>query len=68
VPLTFATYVGTWLLVVAVGAYDFATRRRLHRAYAAATLWILANEALAMWLFHQPFWLASMKAMTGHKM
>jgi hypothetical protein len=68
VPLTFATYVGTWLLVVAVGAYDLATRRRLHPAYAAAGIWILANEALAMWLFHQPFWLAAMKAMTGHKM
>jgi uncharacterized membrane protein YozB (DUF420 family) len=68
VPLTFATYVGTWLLVVAVGAYDVATRRRLHPAYVAATLWILVNEALAMWLFHQPFWLAAMKAMTGHKM
>lgn len=39
-----------------------------HPAYVAATFWIFANEVLAMWLFHQPFWLASMKAMTGHKL
>jgi uncharacterized membrane protein YozB (DUF420 family) len=61
-----STYIGTLLLVIAVGVYDLATRRRLHPAYVAAALWIFANEALADWLFHQPFWLASMKAMTGH--
>jgi hypothetical protein len=61
-----STYIGTLLLVIAVGVYDLATRRRLHPAYIAAALWIVANEALADWLFHQPFWLTSMKAMTGH--
>ncbi|MCW3846141.1 hypothetical protein OF829_02750 [Sphingomonas sp. LB-2] len=66
VPFYFATYIGTLVLVIAVGAYDLATRRRLHPAYIAAALWIFANEALADWLFHQPFWLAAMKAMTGH--
>lgn len=63
-----STYIGTMLLVIAVGAYDLATRRRLHPAYVAAALWIFANEALADWLFHQPSWLAAMKAMTGHKL
>lgn len=66
VPFYFSTYLGTLLLVLAVGAYDLATRRRLHPAYVAAALWIFANEALADWLFHQAFWLAAMKAMTGH--
>jgi uncharacterized membrane protein YozB (DUF420 family) len=61
-----STYVGTFLLVIAIGAYDLATRRRLHPAYVAAALWIFANQALADWLFHQPFWLAAMKQMTGH--
>jgi hypothetical protein len=65
-PLYFSTYVGTLLLVLAVGAYDLATRHRLHRAYVMATLWILANEAAATWLFYEPFWLRWMKAMTGH--
>jgi len=27
---------------------------------------VFANEALATWLFYQPFWLAAMKTMTGH--
>ena len=61
-----STYIGTLLLVIAVGVYDLATRRRLHPAYIAAALWIFANEALADWLFHQPFWLTAMKQMTGH--
>jgi hypothetical protein len=61
-----STYLGTALLMIAVGAYDIATRRRLHPAYVAAALWIFGNEALADWLFHQPFWLAAMKQMTGH--
>jgi hypothetical protein len=66
VPLYFSTYIGTLALVIAVGAYDLATRRRLHPAYVGAALWIFANEALAVWLFYQPFWLAWMKALTGH--
>jgi uncharacterized membrane protein YozB (DUF420 family) len=66
VPFYFANYIGTLALVLAVGAYDLATRRRLHPAYTGAALWIFANEALADWLFYQPWWLAAMKAMTGH--
>jgi hypothetical protein len=66
VPFYFSTYIGTFLLVLAVGVYDFATRHRLHSAYLAAALWIFANQAVADWLFHQPFWLAAMKAITGH--
>jgi hypothetical protein len=66
VPFYVATYIGTFVLVIAVGAYDLATRRRLHPAFVVAALWIFANQALADWLFHQPFWLAAMKQMTGH--
>lgn len=65
-PFYFSTYIGTFVLVIAVGVYDLATRHRLHPAYVASALWIFANEALATWLFHQPFWLAWMKAITGH--
>jgi len=66
VPFYVSAFIGTFLLVVAVGAYDLVTRRRLHPAYVGAALWIFANEALADWLFYQPFWLAWMKALTGH--
>jgi len=64
VPFYVSTYIGTVLLVLAIGAYDLATRRRLHPAYVAAALWIFANEAVATWLFYQPFWLHTMRAMT----
>ena len=66
IPFYFSAYIGTLILVLAVGAYDLATRRRLHPAYIGAALWIFANEALADWLFYQPFWLAWMKTLTGH--
>ena len=62
----FSAYIGALILVLAVGAYDLATRRRLHPAYVAAALWIFVNEALATWLYYQPFWLAWVKATTGH--
>lgn len=62
----FDTYIGTLSLMLAVGVYDLATRRRLHPAYLAAFLWVLANQILAVWLNFQPFWLAWMKALTGH--
>ena len=65
-PFYFSTYIGTVLLVIAVGAYDYATRRRLHPAYLGAAVWIFANEALATWLFYQPFWLAWARQVTGH--
>jgi len=66
VPFYFSTFIGTFVLMLAVGAYDLVTRRRLHPAYIAAALWIFANETLATWLYYQPFWLRAVKAMTGH--
>jgi len=65
-PFYFEAFIGTLVLVLAVGAYDLATRGRLHPAYVGAALWIFANEALATWLYYQPFWLRSVKMMTGH--
>jgi uncharacterized membrane protein YozB (DUF420 family) len=64
----FSTYIGTFLLILAVGAYDVATRRRLHPAFVGAALWIFANEAFATWLYYQPFWLHAMRAITKHGM
>ncbi len=61
-----STYIGTLLLMMLAGGYDLWTRGRLHPAWTAAFLWILANEALASWLMYQPFWLRWMKGLTGH--
>ena len=61
-----ATYIGTLTLMLAFGGYDLATRGRLHPAWIAAFLWVLANEFTATWLYYQPFWLSWMRALTGH--
>jgi len=61
-----STYIGAVVLMLGVGLFDLVTRGRWHPAYIGAALWIVANEALAMWLFHQPFWLHWMKVLTGH--
>jgi len=65
-PYMLEHYAGTILLMLGVGAYDLATRARLHRAYVLAFLWIFANELAADWLYHQPFYLAWAKQLTGH--
>jgi hypothetical protein len=39
-----------------LGAYDLATRKRLHPAYVAGAAWILANELAAAWLYFSPAW------------
>lgn len=60
------TYIGTLSLMLALGAYDVATRGRPHPAWTAAFLWVLTNEWIATWLYHQPFWVGWMAALTGH--
>lgn len=50
------TYPGSIAMVVAVGVYDYVTRRRLHPAYVAGALWIFALELCAAWLYYQPWW------------
>jgi hypothetical protein len=53
--LAFAqAYLGSDLLVLAMGAYDLATRRRLHPAYAAALAFILVVQGAATALYLDP--------------
>jgi hypothetical protein len=56
-----ALYFGSNLLVVLVGAYDLATRRRLHPAYMAGVAWIFAVQMLSMSLYFSPAWLVCAK-------
>jgi len=51
-----ALYVGADLLIAGLGAYDLVTRGRLHPAYVAGCLWILANEFTGAWLYFDPRW------------
>jgi hypothetical protein len=48
--------IGGDVLIAGLGVYDLVTRGRLHPAYVTGTLWILANELAAAWLFFAPWW------------
>lgn len=65
-PFLVETYAGTILLMLAVGAYDLSTRRRLHPAYVAAFAFMLSLQLLSSWLYQESFWVAWMKQLTGH--
>lgn len=67
VPYFISAYIGTLVLMLMMGAYDVWTRGRPHPSWTAAFLWIVVNQALATWLFHQSFWLEWMKALTGQR-
>lgn len=57
---------GADALIVALGAYDFLTRGRLHPAYIAGSLWILASELVANWLYFNPAWAKVATWLIGH--
>ena len=59
-------YIGSLVLMVVFGAYDFITRKRLHPAYIAAVAWCVLNEAVASWLFYLPAWAAFTRHLIGH--
>jgi hypothetical protein len=49
-------YLGTTALMLGIGAYDLATRRRLHPAWLAGFAWAAAMEATALMLYFSPAW------------
>jgi uncharacterized membrane protein len=51
-------YAAPFILVLLAGAYDLATRRRLHPAYLAGAAWIFAVQMLALSLYISPAWAA----------
>jgi hypothetical protein len=55
-PFWVENYTGPILLVLALGAYDFATRRRLHRVYVWGAVWIFGIELVASYLYASPWW------------
>jgi len=49
-------YLGPILLILALGAYDFATRGRLHPAYVWGAAWLFGIELVASFLYVSPWW------------
>jgi uncharacterized membrane protein YozB (DUF420 family) len=65
-PYMIETYIGTIVLMLALGVYDVVTRGRLHPAYVAAFVWVLANEMTAAWMYYQPWWATATTHLLGH--
>ena len=61
-----ADYLGVSLLVLGLGVYDLATRRRLHPAYVLGAIWILSWQFIAKWLYVSPWWKVASLHMLGH--
>ena len=59
-------YLCSNLLMLALGLYDWITRRRLHPAYVAGLVWILLIELGAGVLLHSDAWKALALHMIGH--
>ena len=57
---------GTILLVVALGVYDYSTRRRLHPAYIAAATVGVTGQLLSAWLYYNPEWKDLSLKIIGH--
>ena len=58
-------YLGSDTLVVGLGVYDLATRRRLHPAYVVAVVWMVAIQLAATALVRDPQWKAVALALIG---
>jgi len=59
-------YLGSDLLVLGLGAYDLATRRRLHPVYIAGAGWMIALQFTARGLLHSPAWKVVALHLIGH--
>lgn len=59
-------YLGSDLLVIGLGAYDLATRGRLHLAYVAGVVWMIALQCTAFVLLTNPTWKALSLHLIGH--
>jgi hypothetical protein len=59
-------YLGSDLLVLGLGAWDLATRRRLNPAYIAGATWMIALQLTARALLHSPAWKVLALHLIGH--
>ncbi|MFT3843371.1 MAG: hypothetical protein QM723_40690 [Myxococcaceae bacterium] len=58
-------YLGNDLLILALGAYDLLTRRRLHPVYLAAIAWVVVVQLVSVHYRWDPGWLAVATKLLG---
>jgi hypothetical protein len=59
-------YLGSDLLLLALGLYDLATRARLHPAYIAGVVWMIILQITALLLLGNPTRKALSLHLIGH--
>lgn len=59
-------YLCSDLLMLALGAWDLATRRRLHPAYVIGAVWMITLQFTAYTLLHSPAWKTVSLRLIGH--
>ena len=59
-------YLGSDLLLLGLGVYDLATRGRLHPAYLAGVVWMIALQCTAFVLLTNPTWKTLSSHLIGH--
>ncbi len=65
-PFMAGAYLANDLLVLALGAYDLITRRRLHPAYVAGAVWTLCMQFTATFLYRSAFFKPVALTLIGH--
>lgn len=61
-----ALYVSDFLLVALIGGYDLLTRRRLHPAFVAGSIFGLTVQVVAVWAYVSPWWKPVAIRLLGH--
>jgi hypothetical protein len=59
-------YLGSDLLLLGLGLYDLAARRRLHPAYVVGAVWMIALQFTALRLLGNPTWKVLSLHLIGH--
>jgi uncharacterized membrane protein YozB (DUF420 family) len=59
-------YLSDVLLVALMGGYDLLTRRRLHPAFVAGSLFGLTVQVIAVWAYVSPWWKPVSIRLLGH--
>jgi hypothetical protein len=65
-PMFAQFFLPTDLLLLGFGAYDFITRKRLHPAYVAGALWMVACHLMEIALYQSPAWKVIATHLIGH--
>ncbi|HSM95875.1 MAG TPA: hypothetical protein VLT91_07520 [Rhizomicrobium sp.] len=65
-PTLAGLYFGNDILILGMGAYDLATRRRFHPVYLPAIAWIAISQLSAVLLYGSGFWKPVALKLIGH--